>query len=149
MACIILNTPLTLVSITSPQSLGEILESLSTGPSIPALLIKISSEPKVSNAAFTALFTWFESETSQTKAFAFDPILSAIFCKTSALRAIKTTFASSAAKCWAVAAPIPRLAPVIKTVLPVNVISFSFPTTIILGLALLIPSYKILILPLP
>ena len=74
--------------------------------------------PNVLTQASTAAFTCQKLPTSQGIASARAPISPASSAMALSLRETSATFAPASAKARAAAAPIPRLAPVIRTVLP-------------------------------
>ena len=117
------KTPLKLMSAACAQARGSALASGPIGSMTPALLISASIRPKASCARATAACTWLNSATSQVIASAWAPSRRsrvASWVMPSAERASSSSAAPSAAIASAAAAPMPRLAPVRITDLPVS-----------------------------
>jgi hypothetical protein len=111
------QTPSRLISIVRSKARGSIERAMPAG-AIPALAMTTSMAPKRSTAPSTARSSASQSVTSHSNAAAFDPHCSATRASSSGSSPTSATFAPAAAARRAVSAPIPRAAPVIRTVLP-------------------------------
>src|SRR5215470_13116188 len=113
-ARVIRNAPRRCTLITVSQSLSDILNnrlSLVT----PALLTSTVGSPRSATTLSTAAWTWSASETSAPTAIALPPAFSieaTVSAPWASLRSSTATASPSLARRLAVAAPIPRAAPV-------------------------------------
>ena len=106
-----------LISITLSQSSSFILNKRPSAV-IPALLIRISIDPKVFSASLAKEITSFLSLRLVTIVFTSSPNSNSNFDKTSCLVPDKINFAPLDFICFAIDIPIPPVAPVIKATLP-------------------------------
>src|SRR5271168_4305510 len=114
------NTPMTLTSSTRRKSARGYSAIGRTGPSIPALLKKISIRPVASRARATKAATDPSSVTSPSTAIRPSPCPSpaASFCRATLSRSTATMRAPRAIISLTVAAPISPAAPVTSATLP-------------------------------
>ena len=122
------NVPLTLMSITSSQ-ISSVVSSKPCVLKIAALLTRMSTLPKRSTAALTALCQLDSSVTSRVTNRASppdSPISETTFMPSSSSRSPITTFAPSRANMRASAAPMPREPPLIIATLPSSLIAPPF-----------------------
>src|SRR6202521_4996675 len=116
-ACVAANTPRTLMSITRSSS-SSVVSSNGFGMAVPALFTSTSSRPKVATAFSTAPLTASTLAASAWIATAFPPASSIALTTAEAALAsfayVIATFAPSAARRFAIAAPMPREPPVTK-----------------------------------
>src|SRR5215469_5229910 len=113
-ARVIRNAPRRCTLITVSQSLSDILNSRLSLVT-PALLISTVGSPSSAATLSTAAWTWSASETSAPTAIALPPAFSmsaTVSAPWSSLRSSTATASPSLARRLAVAAPIPRAAPV-------------------------------------
>ena len=117
------QTPRRLMAFTrSKVSAGSSAASVG-GAWIPALLNAMSSRPKVATVVSIMAATSSSEETSQVTASAWWPAAvraSVAVRRASRLMSARTTAAPASAKAWAVARPMPELAPVTKATWPVK-----------------------------
>src|SRR6202163_3387426 len=122
-ACVAMNTPRTLMSITRSIS-SSVVSSNGFGIAVPALFTSTSSRPKVATVFSTAAFTASASAASAWIARAFTPSSSIALTTARAALAsfayVMATFAPSAARRLAMAAPMPREPPVMSAIFPSN-----------------------------
>ena len=95
---------------------------VSTAPpeAMPALAMTTSIPPKRSSVPATAASSSSRTVTSVSNQTASFPHAAATFSSSSGSRPTRLSFAPRAARRLAVSAPMPRAAPVIRTVLPVT-----------------------------
>src|SRR6202162_3895081 len=122
-AWVVANTPRMLMSITRSIS-SSVVSSNGFGMAVPALFTSTSSRPKAATAFSTAPLTALASAASAWIATAFPPASSMVLITAAAalesLAYVMATLAPSAARRFAIAAPIPREPPVTSATLLVN-----------------------------
>src|SRR5260370_17758533 len=120
-ACVVTNAPRTLMSITRSIS-SSVVSSNVFGMAVPALFTRTSSRPNVATVFSTAALTALASAASAWIAIAFRPTPSISLTTDAAASApflyVMATFAPSAARRLAIAAPIPREPPVMSAIFP-------------------------------
>src|SRR5260370_24596587 len=120
-ACVATNTPRMLMSITRSIS-SSVVSANDFGMAVPALFTSTSSRPNVATVFSTAAATASASAASAWIAIAFRPARSISLTTDAAASApfvyVMATFAPSAARRLAIAAPMPREPPVISAIFP-------------------------------
>src|SRR6266436_903437 len=120
-ACVARNTPRTLMSSTRSIS-STVVSSNVFGMAVPALFTSTSRRPNVVTVFSTAALPASASVASAWIAIAFPPARSISLTTDAAASApfvyVMATFAPSAARRLAIAAPIPREPPVMSAIFP-------------------------------
>src|SRR5882672_4767343 len=123
------SAPRTLMSITRSIS-SSVVVSKVFGIAVPALLTSTSSRPKVATVFSTAPLTASASAASAWIAIAFPPSRSIAFTTAEAALAsfayVMATLAPSAARRFAIAAPMPREPPVTSAIFPSSFLDIVF-----------------------
>src|SRR3989441_3924513 len=126
-ACVATSVPRTLMSITRSIS-SSVVSSKVFGMAVPALFTSTSSRPKVATVFSTAPLTASMSAAFAWIATAFPPLSSIALTTAEAALAsfayVMATLAPSAARRFAIAAPMPREPPVTSATLPASSLSF-------------------------
>src|SRR5213593_1554464 len=122
-ACVATSVPRTLMSITRSIS-WSVVSSKVFGMAVPALFTSTSSRPKVATVFSTASLTASTSAASAWIATAFPPLSSIALTTTEAALAsfayVMATLAPSAARRFAIAAPMPLEPPVMSATFSFN-----------------------------
>src|SRR6266850_2491001 len=125
-ACVATKTPRTLTANTRSKS-ASVASSTFIGMTVPALFTSTSSRPKVVTVLSTAFLTASASAASAWIATAFPPARSIALTTDAAASApleyVTATLAPSAARRFAIAAPMPREPPVTSATLPASALS--------------------------
>src|SRR6202795_439864 len=128
-ACVVASTPRRVMSITRSIS-SSVVSSNVFGKAVPALLTSTSSRPNVATVFSTALLTASASAASAWIATAFPPSCSIALTTAEAALAsfayVIATFAPSAARRLAMAAPMPREPPVMSAIFPSSFLDIVF-----------------------